>query len=290
MRTSFIFFIFLFLYCSCRNTRTVDNTDIIVSVKDRVLYRTEISSLIPRGTSSTDSLLLAENYVKKWIKDALVYNVALRNLGNEKEEIEKLVDDYRYSLYRYRYQEKLIWERLSANIRESDKLNYYDENQDKFVLDKSLIKGLFLKIPVDAPSLSDVKNWYKSSSAESLEKIEKYSIQNATIYDYFYDRWIDFDEVMSNIPVRISNTSQFLKNNKTVEVTDSSFCYLLNIKEYIPVGKVAPYEYAEAQIIEMLINQRKMEFLRNFENELYNDAIKGGDVVFGKESQEINNE
>jgi hypothetical protein len=261
-----------------------------VSVKDRVLYRTEISSLIPRGTSSTDSLLLAENYVKKWIKDALVYNVALRNLGNEKEEIEKLVDDYRYSLYRYRYQEKLIWERLSANIRESDKLNYYDENQDKFVLDKSLIKGLFLKIPVDAPSLSDVKNWYKSSSAESLEKIEKYSIQNATIYDYFYDRWIDFDEVMSNIPVRISNTSQFLKNNKTVEVTDSSFCYLLNIKEYIPVGKVAPYEYAEAQIIEMLINQRKMEFLRNFENELYNDAIKGGDVVFGKESQEINNE
>jgi hypothetical protein len=290
MRAGFLFFIGLFLYCSCRNTQTVKDIDIIAVVKDRVLYRTDVSSLIPRGTSSADSLLLAENYVKKWVKDALVYNVALRNLGNDKEEIEKLVDDYRYSLYRYRYQEKLIWERLSANIRESDKLNYYDENQNKFILDKSLIKGLFLKIPADAPRLSDVKTWYKSSSEESLEKIEKYSVQNATIYDYFYDRWIDFDEVVSNIPVRISNTGQFLRNNKTVEVTDSSFCYLLNIKEYIPVGHVAPYEYAEAQIIEMLINQRKMDFLKNFENELYNDAIKSGEVVFGKESQEINNE
>ncbi|MDR1403695.1 MAG: peptidyl-prolyl cis-trans isomerase [Tannerellaceae bacterium] len=290
MRNSVIFFIFVFLYCSCRKTQTIDDVDVVVAVKGRVLYRTEISSLIPRGTSSADSLLIAENYVKKWIKDALVYDVALRNLGNEKEEIERLVDDYRYSLYRYRYQEQLIWERLSANIRESDKLNYYDENQNKFVLDKGLIKGLFLKIPVDAPGLSDVKNWYKSSSEESLEKIEKYSVQNANNYDYFYDRWIDFDEVMSNIPAHISDANQFLRNNKTLEVTDSNFCYLLNIKEYIPVGHVAPYDYAETRIVEMLINQRKMDFLRNFENELYNDAIKSGEVVFGKESQEITNE
>ncbi|MDR1203401.1 MAG: peptidyl-prolyl cis-trans isomerase [Tannerellaceae bacterium] len=290
MRTGFLLFIFLFLYCSCRNARTIDDANIIAVVKDKVLYSTEISSLIPRGTSSADSLLLAENYVKKWIKDALIYDVALRNLGNEKKEIEKLVDDYRSSLYRYRYQEKLIWERLSANIRESDKLNYYDENHTKFVLDKSLIKGLFLKIPIDAPNLSDVKSWYKSSSEESLEKIEKYSVQNATIYDYFYDRWIDFGEVMSNIPLHISNSNQFLKNNKTIEVTDSSFCYLLNIKEYIPAGNVAPYDYAEAQVVEMLINQQKMDFLKNFENELYNDAVKNGEVVFGKESQEINNE
>jgi len=283
MRTCFIFLAFIFLYCSCKKTQTVNDADMLVKVKDRILYRSEIAALIPRGTSSADSLLLAENYVKKWIKDALVFDVASRNMGNEKEEIEKLVNEYRFSLYRYRYQEQLIRERLSANIRESDKLNYYDENQNKFVLDKGLVKGLFLKIPIDAPGLSDVKNWYKSSSEESLEKIEKYSVQNANIYDYFYDRWVDFDEVMSNIPVRISDTNQFLRNNKTVEVADSSFCYLLNIKEYILVGNVAPYDYAEVQIVEMLINQRKMEFLRNFENELYNDAIKAGNVIFGNE-------
>ena len=39
-------------------------------------------------------------------------------------------------------------------------------------------------------------------SEASLEKIEKYSVQNATIYDYFYDKWVDFDEVMDEISAK----------------------------------------------------------------------------------------
>jgi hypothetical protein len=223
---------------------------------------------------------MAENYIEKWVKDALVYELALRNLDDEKAEIEQLVDEYRYSLLRYRYQERLIKEKLSAEVRESDKRNFYEENQQQFILDKALVKGLFLKIPIDAPGLQDVKIWYRSTSEEELEKIEKYSVQNAIIYDYFYDRWVDFNEVIANIPVRITDTNAFLKDNQAIQATDSSYCYLLNIKEYLPVGDLAPYEYAEPQIVEMLINQKKMTFLRNFEDRLYNDAIRKGDVVF----------
>ena len=280
MKYCFIFIAFVSLLCSCKRTLQTDDADVLVRVKDRTLKRSEVVSLIPRGTSSADSLLLAESFVKKWVKDALVYEVAQRNLGDEKEEVDKLVEEYRHSLIRYRYQERLIKEKLSADIRESDKLNYYEENQKKFTLDKALIKGLFLKIPVDAPGLSEVKGWYKSTSEASLEKIEKYSVQNATIYDYFYDKWVDFDEVMDNIPVHVSNSTAYLKANKFVEVADSSYCYLLNIKEYLPEGSVAPYDYASSQITEMLINQRKVDFLKTFEEELYKDGIRGGDVKF----------
>ncbi|MDR1937412.1 MAG: peptidyl-prolyl cis-trans isomerase [Tannerellaceae bacterium] len=279
----FILMAFVLLLCSCKRSHTL-NVDILAEVKDKALSREEVMRIIPKDVSSADSLLIAENFKKKWVKDALVYEVALRNLSSdEKVEIEQLVEEYRYSLFRYRYQERLIKEKLSADIRVTDRINYYEENQKKFMLDKVLIKGLFLKIPVNAPGLSDVKTWYKSSSVESLEKIEKYSIQNAIFYDYFYDRWVDFDDVMSNIPIQVTNTNNFLKNNKTLELSDSSYCYLLNIKEYLPVGSIAPYEYAEPQVIEMLINQRKMEFLRNFEEELYQNAIRSGDVVFNKD-------
>ena len=60
-------------------------------------------------------------------------------------------------------------------------------------------------------------------------------MQNATIYEYFYDKWVDFDEVMDNIPIHVSNPNAFLKANKYVEVADSSYCYLLNIRNiYLP--------------------------------------------------------
>lgn len=281
MKYCFIFIAFVSLLCSCKGAQSGNDADLLVKVKDRVLERSEIKRQIPRGLSSVDSLLFAENLEKKWVKDILVYDVAMRNLdGDGKLEVDKLVEEYRHSLIRYRYQEQLIRERLSSDFQESDKLSYYEENQKKFVLDKALVKGLFLKIPADAPGLSDVKEWYKSTSEASLEKIEKYSVQNASIYDYFYDKWVDFDQVMDNIPVRVSNANVFLKANKFVEVSDSTYCYLLHIKEYLPVGSVAPYDYASAQIVEMLTNLRKVEFLKEFEEELYNDAIKSGDVKF----------
>lgn len=278
-----VYFILLTLSVSlfaCKKAIQTDEPDALVKVNDRILTRNEVESLIPKGTTSADSLLLAESYIKKWVKDELVLKIAQRNLGSDKETIDKLVDAYRRSLLRYRYQEKLIQEKLSNEIQESDVLTYYDTNKEKFVLDKNLIKGLFLKVPADAPNLSEVKTWYKSGNVASLEKIEKYSIQNAAIYEYFFDKWVDFDEIRNNIPNQISNPESFLRTNKTLEVTDSSYCYLLNIRQVLLKGQVEPFEYAEPRIREILINQRKLDFIKEFEEELYNDALDGGDVIF----------
>lgn len=281
MRCCFIFIAFVSLLCACKQTRPIDDADVLVRVKDRVLGREEIQRQIPRSLSSADSLLMAESLAKKWVKDALVYEVALRNLEREERaEVDRLVEEYRHSLIRYRYEEQLVRERLSSDFQESDKLRFYEENQSKFVLDKALIKGLFLKVPADAPGLADVKKWYRSTSESAVEKIEKYSVQNAVIYDYFYDKWVDFDQVMDNIPMRVTDANAFLKANRYVEMCDSTYCYLLNISDYLPIGRVAPYDYAGPQIIEMLTNQRKVQFLKDFEDELYNDAVKHGDVEF----------
>lgn len=271
------------LMAGCRQGAPIGQADLLVSMGGHQLHRSEVEQLIPRGATSADSLLLAESYVKKWIKEQLVYEVAERNLGNEKAEIDQLVESYRRSLVRYRYLERLVEEKLKTDISEEDKLSYYEANQSLFTLERGLIKGLFLKIPVDAPGLTEVKKWYKSSDEAALEKIEKYSVQNATFYEYFYDKWMDFDEVMDNIPIYVSDPVNFLKSKKQVEVSDSTYCYLLNIREYLLPGQVEPFESASPRVVEMLVNQRKVDFLKNFEDELYNDAIRSGDVTFHAE-------
>jgi uncharacterized protein (DUF433 family) len=90
MRCCFIFIAFVSLLCSCKRTLPVDDADVLVKVKDRTLGRSEIKQQIPRGLSSADSMLLAGSLEKKWVKDALVYDVALRNLeGEDKAEVDK---------------------------------------------------------------------------------------------------------------------------------------------------------------------------------------------------------
>ena len=273
--------LFVILLPACkRSGNAVGQREIIVKVNDRVLTREEIEAQIPRGLSPDDSLIRAESLVKKRIIDILMDDVAFQNIGDEKAEIDRLVNEYRRSLIRHRYQERMVNDKVSANIREYDQLAYYEENKEQFVLNENLIKGLFLKAPINAPGLDNVRTWYVSRSEESLEKIEKYSLQNAIIYDYFYDRWVVFDEVMEKIPHRISNQTQFLKVNNHMEVSDSSFVYFLNISDRLLIGNAAPFDYVQTQIQSMLISRRKIDFLHDFGEKLYLDAVKNGTVKF----------
>ena len=281
MKVFFFYILVLFCFFAGNKSKLPEEAGALVKVGDRVLRKSELMPLIPKGVSQADSTLLAESYIKNWLVDELVLDVAERNLSGEEEaQIDKLVEDYRNSLLRYRYQEKLVREKLSGEIGENDMQRYYDNNKEKFILDRNLIRGLFLKIPADAPNVKDVKSWYRSDSEQAIEKIEKYSVQYAAIYDYFYDKWVDFDEVMDNIPEHVSDPAVFLKNNKWLETSDSTYYYFLNISEYLPAGSVAPFEYSKPEIRDILISQRKLEFLKNFENDLYNDALKKGKVTY----------
>jgi len=279
MRHTLVFFLIIGTLSGCKPKMTED-ADVLVSIDKYSLTRHEVEQIIPTGTSHADSLLLAESFVRKWVKDILIYEVAERNIGNKDGEINHLVEEYRRSLLRHRYQKYLIESRLSAEINEQDKMNYYETNQEKFLLDKNLIKGLFLKVPTDAPGLDKIRKQYRSRDPEALEAIEKFSMQQAVMYDYFYDQWIDFDEILDKMPVHISNATQYLKAHNTIEAQDSLYCYLLNIDEYLLTGNVTPYEYANQQIQELIVNKKKVSFLKNFEEELYTDAVRKEKVIF----------
>lgn len=88
---------------------------------------------------------MAENYIKKWITDILIYEVAEHNLGKDEKEVNRLVEEYRRALLRHRYLEGMVHSKLSAEIRENDRRSYYQEHIQKFILDRHLIKGLLSK-------------------------------------------------------------------------------------------------------------------------------------------------
>ncbi len=255
----------------------------LVKVIDRAVTREDVESQIPKGLSPDDSLLRAGSILKKRIIDMLMDDVAYRNIGDEKAEIDRLVNDYRRSLIRHRFQERLVNDRVSANIREYEQVAYYEANKEKFMLSENLIKGLFLKVPAKAPGLDSLRQWYVSTSEETIEKVEKYSLQNALIYDIFYDRWVTLDEVIEKMPTRIANPAQFLKTNNRIETSDSVYIYFLHIADKLLVGNPAPFDYVKTQIHSMLVNQRKIDYLRDFGEKLYLDAVKNGHVKFVSE-------
>jgi hypothetical protein len=279
MKQSHLFILCVFLFSACGKSGIEQASgDVLVRVKDRAFTRGEIECQIPKGISSADSLIRAEAIVKKWVIDVLTDEAAYQNIGDDKAEIDKLVNEYRRSLMRHRYQEQIIRDKVSAAISEYDQVKYYEENKQQFILSENLIRGLFIKVPAGAPGLENVRKWYVSDSEESLEKIEKYGIQNAIIYDYFYDHWVNFDEIMAKIPYRLSNPTRFLRTDHHLEISDSTHVYFLNISDKLLIGSMAPFDYVKSQIHEVLVNKRKIDYLRVFGENLYRDAVKNGTV------------
>ena len=270
----------LFSYSSCKNEGAkADLSQMpIATVKDKTLYKSEVTDVIPRGTSAEDSTIIAETYVQSWIKEQLMYDKAAQNIVN-KDEIDELVEDYRKSLINL-YQERLLKEYFSKKITDEELQSFYEKNKTQLKLKENIIKGLYLKVPINSKELSTFQKWYKQSSDVAKENIEKNTLQNAVNYEYFYDKWVNFNDVAENMPLLITSGSQFLQTNRSVEVRDSAFVYLLNIKEYKLEGNEAPFEYIKNQLTEIYIEQQRTSYLNKVQEDLYNRAISDNEIKF----------
>jgi len=266
----------LLIISACKQQKEKVSKDIIVSIGNLSLTRKELESYVPKGLSKQDSVTSAENFIQLWIQEELMYEIASKNVA-DKQEIEHLVDNYRQSLIIYRYQEQLVQEKLSKVISSNDIKQYYEEHKENFKLDNPLIKGMFLKIPSNAPNIEDVRVWYKSTKTKDLENLDKYIVKNAVSYDDFIDHWVDLESIKNKLPA--GKLEQNLQQ-KYIEVQDSSFIYFINIQDYLGSGDLEPIEHAEPYIKEILVNQKKADFIRSVENDLYNQALKKGRIKF----------
>ena len=251
----------------------------IVSVGDRYLTREMLSQVIPDGLSHRDSSAFADAYVRHWAEDELVYDVAQKNIPNV-GRIELLVDKYRRELFVHEYQKQILNEKLDAEISAEAVKNYYRTHLDKFILKVPIIKGLFVKVAETSPEIKNLKKWYRNRDHGSIENIEKYSLHNIINYEYFYDRWISFDEVLSAIPYSISDANRFLQTHKYLEINNDGYWYLLNISDYLPAGANMPLDFARTQIEEILLNQKRMDFLHQMNNELYQEALENRKIKY----------
>jgi len=253
----------------------------LLEVEGKFLYADEVQQIIPPNVNDTDSIGIAQSYIRKWVTDVLMYENAKRNITN-KNEIEELVENYRKSLTIHQYQQKMIEQRLPKEASEEEVKAFYTQYSDQLILKENIIKGLLLIIPQKAPKLSTVRSWVQSGNAKSLESIEKYSLQNAISYDYFGDKWLPLSEILKRIPLKIEDPSKFLSSNRFVETSDSTEHFFLRIESFRLSGQVEPFEMAKDRIGNILLNKKKADFISKFETEIYNDAVANETVTFFK--------
>lgn len=267
--------VFVMLVSACDNYNSNSRRIAVAKAGEQILYYDQIPNLIMPGMTATDSIAVIQNYVNKWAKREILKLKAIENLTPEfRSEVERQLDEIRTNLLIHRYQQQMISQRLDTLITEEEIENHYAANSSTFILNNNIVKALFIRAPAGTPNLESINSLFRSDNPSDLAQLELISYQFADKFDDFNEEWIPLTYLLAELPVTIDNQEEFLRRNRYFETSDSLFNYYVKIREYQLRSTIAPYEYARNNIISIILNSRKMVFLQELENGVFNEAIR----------------
>ena len=264
---------------SCRQEVEHGGKHPLVQVGNVFLYQEDMSQSLPYGLSGVDSVKFVQEFVRKWVEEQILYEKAEHNVRGD-ERIERMVVEYRRTLVMNNYERHLLQQKVAEELPEEELLRYYNDNKHLFVLEESVVKGVFLKVPLTSSGLKEIKKWYKDTSDEALEQLEMYAFRHAVIYESFYENWMPISELEAKVVVDLAAISEDFDKQRDIEAKDDEYSYLLHIEEFVEKGAVKPYDLARHEIVDLLANYRKVELMSKVKQDLYNESVRKGRIKY----------
>lgn len=277
------FLIILFFIESCQGSLDKARVNPVARVYDNYLYAEDICQLLPDGCSGTDSLEFTKSYIDQWINKQLLLRHAEFNLDLENLDFSRLIDDYRSSLLIHEYRKQLLLNKVDTIIESSLIEEYYTRNLKNFELSNPVVKALYIRIPKNNTKVEDIRRLLQSTNESSFEQLVSLSYQYADRFDFFEDEWVSFNLIMQKIPGSPDDQEAFLRSGAIMEIEDEVFVHFLQIHDYKLSNETAPIAYVRSRIRDLVLSERKMQFLKELEESVYQTAVQKNDFeIFDK--------
>ena len=268
-----VFLLAVILAIGCGRSKE-ENKNLLVRYGDRELTYDEVVDMIPEGLHPADSAAMFHQLVDAWIRSEVLADFAEERLY-DMEAIDQRVREYRNQLIVMEYLSRMR-ETQKPRIEEQKVKEYYDLHRGELKLEVPLVRGVFLKINSSAKGKEDIKNLISSDNPEDIDRLEREWLDLALEYNYFRDKWIDWETISMLIPHRFGNPDEFLRESDYFETEYGDCSYYLKVTDYMPSGEEQPYEYARNWIAEVLTQGALTDYENSLVESLVNKAVKEG--------------
>ena len=277
-KNSLFLIIILLIFVNCEYFSTTPKLA-IARVQDKYLFFNEIKDKIPINLSKEDSIVLVRNKIINWAKKHILNEKALINLNiEEQNNLLNLVESYKSDLFSHSYQEKMVKSSMDTLISDYDVENYYNLNKSNFKLNQDLVKARFMKIKSNNYNIKDVRNRFKRFNQEDVVFLDSISLQFSS-FSFNDSVWINKDLFFSKLPdIKTYVKNNIVKKALFYQLEDSLELYLIKINKSIFRNDVSPLDYIRPTLKQILLNKKKLEFVRNFEKDLIDDAIQNKEL------------
>ena len=189
------------------------------------------------------------------------------------------LEDYRKSLLKYRYEQLYVNERLDTSVTNEQVEEYYQSHLDKFTLERPIVKARFLNIAADSPSLKPIRKKMSSMEANDLVEADSLAFSSAITFTTWSDSWIDAAVLAREYQMDYSEVLSKMTKGWIEAVDTTGHMKLTFVSEMMVKGMVAPMEFCEEKIKDIIISARKQSLIMNLEQDLLKDARENGQYI-----------
>ena len=259
--------------CTGMNSSIQDS--LVARAENHYLYRSDIEHHFKTFDSIDDSLVRVKNFINSWAHQKLLYEMSMINLPADKiADLNVLVDDYESGLFRNTYREFVLKSSMDTLVVDDYVIEYYKKYKQNFKLKEPVYRVRYISFPPDNVDRREITKRFKKFDREDEVFLDSLSFQFS---NYFLSDsiWLSGMEIRDQLYFLDQRQQErFLKTPNYYEVKDSLAIYLLVLVERLDRGIIAPLSHVENTIKDVVFNKRKIEFLKSFDNDILQDAIK----------------
>ena len=267
-------FLFMILF-SCDSITSSNQDRLIARAENHYLYLSDLERNLKSFSSVEDSLIKATNFINNWAREKLLFEKSLINLPQEKiSDLTNLVDAYKNNLFINAYREFVLKSTMGSFDTKSSIKSFYEANKQNFLLKEPIFRFRYISFPLDNVVRKQITRRFKRYNVEDVRFLDSLSFQFSSYFlsDTVWLNQIEVREQLNNLNQK--QKELFLKSPNYYEVKDSLVIYLFQLAERLERGNIAPISYVENTIRDIVFNQKKLELLRSFDNDVLQDAIK----------------
>jgi len=251
------------------------NEEPLARVGDTYLYWNEVVVVLGDNITKQDSASVVTNYINNWATKQILLEKAKINLPDEKvAEFEQLVSNYRTDLYTRAYKEALVNQAEDTVISQAELTRFYEEEKENFKLKEKIIKLRFIQLPLQFLNTKEVTESLRRFNEEDISYLDSIGVQFKKL-NFNDSLWVPASRVIEEIPpLDKDNEDRYLKKSQFFELEDAMGVYLTKINDVLGVNEIAPLSYIEPTIRQVLLNRRKLNYIRKLETEIIDEATK----------------
>ncbi len=252
-----------------------DNEEVLARVGSTYLYRKDLNRQLNSFVSFSDSTLKANIYIDNWARNQLLNQQAKLNLPeSDINALENLVKEYRQDLYNNTYRKVLLNKYIDTLVSISEINSFLFKNKEIFKLKAPLYQVRYIHLPPGNVDQYEIQRSFQRFNNLDQKFLDSLSFQ---YYSYLLSDslWLNKNNLTTKVRfINQDNFDKYTKKSQFFKIEDTMGVYLFFVKEFLRKGDLAPSTVFTPTIKKILLNKRKLDFTKEFEKDILQDAIQ----------------